>query len=478
MFEMPWAELWVVSHWLICLVMLPVIVLRKQKPATCLAWLAIVFFEPWLGLFAYLLVGETRPGRRRLAQRRQSRETFESGGRPSVAPDHRLDPFLSEEGQIVVHMAERIGGRPLVLGNHVHFIADWDVAIDRLVQDIDEAEDHVHLLFYIFADDEVGRRVGDALVRARQRGVACRLLADAVGSRPFFKRLAGELRQQEVEVYPVLPVNPLRRPLARLDLRNHRKLAVIDGAVAYAGSQNIIEPSYGQTRAGNWVDILARVTGPAVAELHAVFLEDWFHETGELLEPQALVTRQARGGPATIQVVPTGPDLPTQRFRDLIVGAIFQARHRVVITSPYFVPDDAMLLALRLAAQGGLDVRLIMPAKCDHPLVRAAAEFYCEQVMQFGVKVHLFQRGLLHSKTLVVDDTMAMFGSANYDIRSFRLNYEINMLLHGHEPVGDLARLQQRYLEDSEEVVPGRWPSPTLAGRVRRNVAKLASPLL
>jgi len=478
MFNLPWADMLVIGHWLICLVLTPVIVLRKERPATCLAWLAIVFLAPWVGLFAYLLVGEARLGRRRIIQRRESRNEFESSGRPLVEAAHRIDPFLSEEGQIVVHMAERIGGRPLVLGNHVHFIADWDVAIDWLVRDIDEAEDHVHLLFYIFADDEVGRRVADALVRARRRGVACRLLADAVGSRGLFKRLAGELQAEKVEVYPVLPVKLLRRPFARLDLRNHRKLAVIDGAVAYTGSQNIIEPSYGRRRAGNWVDILARVTGPTVAELHAVFLEDWFHETDELLEPKTLAARNTAGGAATVQVVPTGPDLPTQRFRDLIVGAIFQARHRVTITSPYFVPDEATMLALRLAAQGGLDVRLIIPHRDDHPLVRAAGEFYCELLMQFGVKVYLFRDGLLHAKTLVIDEDLAMFGSANYDIRSFQLNFELNMLMHGREVVGDLARLQQRYLDGSEEAAPGIWPSPSLGGRVRRNLAKLASPLL
>jgi cardiolipin synthase A/B len=398
-------------------------------------------------------------------------------GRPAVETTHQIAPFLSEEGQIVVHMAERIGRRPVVVGNHVQFLADWDVTIDWLVRDIDEARDHVHLLFYIYADDEVGHRVADALVRARRRGVACRLLADAVGSRRFFKRLAPELRSEQVEVLPSLPVKPFRRPLARLDLRNHRKLAVIDGAVAYMGSQNIIEPSYG-ARVGKWVDLMARITGPAVAELHAVFLEDWFHETDELLEPRTLRAGHDVGGPATIQVVPTGPDLPTQPFRDLIVGAIFQARRRVVITSPYFVPDEATLLALRLAAQGGLDVRLIMPKRSDHPLVRAAGEFYCEYLMRFGVKVYLFRDGLLHGKTLVIDDELAMFGSANYDMRSFHLNFEVNLLLHGREVVGDLARLQQGYLERSDEAVLGEWPNPTLPGRLRRNLAKLVSPLL
>jgi len=160
------------------------------------------------------------------------------------------------------------------------------------------------------------------------------------------------------------------------------------------------------------------------------------------------------------------------------VGAIFQARHRVVITSPYFVPDEAMMLALRLAAQGGLDVRLIMPAKSDHPLVRAAAEFYCEQLMRFGVQIHLFQKGLLHAKTLVIDDELAMFGSANYDIRSFDLNFELNLFVHAEQAVQDMHRLQQSYLDQSQPATMDDWPTRTLLGRLKVNLAKLFSPLL
>ena len=218
-----------VSEWVIRLTMLPVIVLRKEKPATCLAWLTIVFFEPWIGLGLYLLIGENRLGRRRLARRRSRRPQLEASEYPRVEPDHVVDPNETDDYSVLVHLAEHVGGLPVVAGNSISLMTDTDVVIDRLIADIDAARQHVHLLFYIFKDDSVGRRVAEALVRAAQRGVMCRVLADAVGSRQLFRRLAPSLRQQGVRIFPVLPANLWRMPFARLDLRNHRKLAVIDG---------------------------------------------------------------------------------------------------------------------------------------------------------------------------------------------------------------------------------------------------------
>lgn len=324
----------------------------------------------------------------------------------------------------------------------------------------------------------IGRRVADALARAAQRGVACRVLADAVGSRQFFRRLAPWLVERGVRVFPMLPANLWRLPFKRLDLRNHRKLAIIDGRAAFTGSQNIVEPSYGHKRAGVWHDVMARITGPVVRQLQGIFLEDWFYESGELLEDPALFPTCPIAGPIAVQVIPTGPDEPTELFQDLVVRAIFLARRRVTITSPYFIPNEAMLLALRLAALRGVQVDLVIPKRCDHRVVNAAGAFYCDYLMRFGVRVFLFQEGMLHAKTLTIDDELAMFGSANYDIRSFSLNFELNLFVHSAEAVEAMRRLQQGYLNQSEQAVAGEWPSPTFAGRLKMNLAKLFSPLL
>lgn len=473
-----WTQLLIVSEWAIRIFMLPVIVLRKDKPPAALAWLAVVFFEPWLGLVIYLLIGESRLGRRRLAIRRRRRPEFESTDYPDVEHPHKLDPGVAGEDDVLVHLGEQLGGLPVVGGNCVAFYSDAETVIDRLVADIDAAADHVHLLFYIFADDEVGGRVGEALVRARRRGAVCRVLADAVGSRRMLRRLAPKLRQEGVEVLAALPANLWRLPFARLDLRNHRKLAVIDGRVAYTGSQNIVEATYGHKKAGRWHDIMARLTGPVVWQLQTVFLEDWFHESGQLPEGPGLFPESGASGDVAIQVVPTGPDLPTEQFQDLIARTIFMAQRRVVITSPYFVPDEATLLALRVAAQRGVQVELVVPRRTDHWLVDAAGAYYLEYLARFGVEVHLYGKGILHSKTLTIDDQLAMFGSANYDIRSFELNFELNLLLQAPAAVAELYCLQQRYREQSVRATRSDWPTRTLRGRLKVNFAKLLSPLL
>ena len=467
-----------IGEWLIRLTMLPVIVLRKEKPATCLAWLTIVFFEPWIGLAMYLLVGETRLGRRRLARRSHRRPQLDASEYPQVDPRHIVNPNHSEDCRVLVHLAGRAGGLPVVDRNSISLLTDTDAVIDRLIADIDAARQHVHLLFYIFKDDTVGRRVAAALGRAVQRGVMCRVLADGVGSRQLFRRLAPELRQQGVRIFPALPVNLWRIPFSRLDLRNHRKLAVIDGSVAFTGSQNIVEASYGHKRAGMWHDIMARVTGPVVRQLQGIFLEDWFYETGELLDDAALFPTNPADGSIAIQVVPTGPDQPTELIQDVIVKAIFLARHRVVITSPYFIPNDAMLLALRLAALRGVQVDVVIPRRGDHPLVQAAGAFYCDYLMRNGVNVYLFRDGMLHAKTLTVDNELAMFGSANYDIRSFDLNFELNLFVHAAQAVEELRRLQQVYLDESLRATADDLSTNTVLGRLKVNLAKLCSPLL
>ncbi len=286
------------------------------------------------------------------------------------------------------------------------------------------------------------------------------------------------MRQQGARVFPVLPANLWRIPFSRLDLRNHRKLAVIDGAVAFTGSQNIVEASYGHKRAGVWHDIMARITGPVVRQLQSIFLEDWFYASGELLEDPGLFPTSHPAGSIAIQVIPTGPDQQTELFQDLVVRSIFLARHRIVITSPYFIPNEAMLLALRLAALRGVQVDIAIPKQSDHRMANAAGAFYCDYLMRFGVRVFLFQEGMLHAKTLTIDNELGMFGSANYDIRSFSLNFELNLFVHAGSAVEEMRRLQEDYLEKSLQAIPGQWPPQELSSRLKMNLAKLFSPLM
>jgi cardiolipin synthase len=324
----------------------------------------------------------------------------------------------------------------------------------------------------------VGERVAEALCRAHARGVRCRLLADAVGSHRFLRELAPRLAGQGIEVVPALPVNPVRRMFARFDLRNHRKLAIIDGRVAHTGSQNIVRADYGKKGVGEWHDLMVRLLGPSVSQLQAVFLEDWEFETGQFIEGPDYFPTPDDPGSVVLQVVPSGPNSPTRVLRDLAVEALHAARRRVIITTPYFVPDDALMVALRLAVVRGVRVVLIVPARSDQLLVGLAGEYFCQEALRQGVHVHLYLPGLLHVKSMTVDDGFAMLGTANFDIRSFYLNFELNLLSYDASLNGRLRCDQTNRIQESKEVDLSEWQRRGIMEQWGAQFAKLLSPLL
>jgi len=485
-----WTLVLTILEWLIRVGMVPVVVLRKQKPSVCTAWLLLVFFLPWVGLVLYVLIGENRLGRRRAVKRLRRLAEFAEAREPhpempdaaAVSPQEGAPGEVGEPQRhaidILGRLAQRIGGFRPAGGNDVTFLSDTDETVNRLVADIAEAQHHVHLLFYIFQSDAVGERVGNALIEAVGRGVECRVLADAVGSWWFFGDLGRRLRSAGVEVADALPANPIRRRFERLDLRNHRKLAVVDGRVAYTGSQNLVEASYGHKRAGPWHDVMARITGPLVRQLQVVFLEDWFHETGHLVAGEKYFPRPEPTGQSTVQPVPTGPGGSAEQFKDLLVEAVHLARRQVLLTSPYFVPDETMTLALRLAVRRGVHLTIVVPWRTDLRLVDSAGKFYCEYLAREGADVYLFNGGMLHTKALTVDETVALFGSANFDVRSFQLDFELTLLLYGPEAVSALRTIQQQYQAQSTRADITYWGNRGWLPRLASNVTKLASPLL
>jgi cardiolipin synthase len=286
------------------------------------------------------------------------------------------------------------------------------------------------------------------------------------------------LREAGVQLAAALPVAPISRQLPRMDLRNHRKLAVIDGKVAYAGSQNLINASYGRTRCGPWVDLSARFTGPVVAELAAVFNEDWAFETGEELPRPSIDEAVALDHGVPAQVVPTGPSPPGDTFRRVLLAAVQSARKRVILTTPYFVPDEPTLVALQMAADRGVDVTLIVPAHPDHPFTAAAGRAQYGRLMQAGVGIWQYQPGLIHAKTTTVDDAFSILGSANLDVRSFNLNFELSVMLYGAEVTERLRAIQLKYLADSRRIDPEMWSKRPVVKQYAERAVALLSPLL
>lgn len=474
---MSWSLAAYVSEWTIRLIMLMVIVTRRHQPNSAVAWLLVIFFLPWLGLALYLLLGANRLPQGRLRQHRRLLAQFQETVRRFEIHPSIIEPPVAAEAAGAVALAQRLGYMPILGGNDVHLMTETAKVIDALVADIDAAEHHVHMLFYIFASDEMGRRVLDALTRAVARGVQCRLLLDAVGSRTLLARDARRLAAQGIQVSAALPVGFFRRSMARIDLRNHRKLVVIDGRIAYTGSQNIIDVDYGR-RGLAWHDLMARVVGPAVLELQTVFIADWCFETDETLNSADIFPDSPPAGDVAVQVLPSGPSYPTENYQRMVVAALHAARRRVMITSPYFIPDEPFMQAVQVAVLRGVKVDIVLPRICDKILVGAASRAYYEQLLEVGTKLHLFTPGLLHAKTMTIDDSFAFLGTSNFDIRSFSLNFEINLVLYGKEVTNQLRCRQLQYLAHSTLLSAEQWRSRSPLKKMGDNVAKLLSPLL
>lgn len=472
-----WYLGYIAGEWTIRVVMLPVVVRGGRRPDSAMAWLLVISFLPFLGLLLYALFGNYRLPQRRVRRHSDLQKQFnEIRQRLESHPQFQL-PEIAPEYQPIVRLAERLGYYQTLGYNHMELMIDTDEMIDALIREIDQATHHVHLLYYIFAADQTGRRVADALAKAAARGVECRVLADAVGSRPFFKKLAPQMREAGVDIRAALPVNPFRRKAARIDLRNHRKLAVIDGTVAFTGSQNIVDADYGHKDLA-WCDMSARLLGPTVLPLQSVFVIDWYFETDEILTEPVYFPVPPKAGDALIQLLPSGPSYPTENYQRAVTAALHEARRQVIITTPYFIPDEPLLQAVQVAAMRGVDVILIVPSRSDQVLVGAAGRAYYEDILRAGARLYLFEAGLLHAKTVTVDDSIAVIGSSNFDIRSFMLNFELSLLVYGPEPTRKLREKQLSYLSDSRELTLAQWRERPRMTRLLQNVARLFSPLL
>jgi cardiolipin synthase len=458
--------------------MVPTVLRRQLAPGATWAWLGVVFLHPYIGGILYILIGETRLSPRRAELHRNIVAQFRSPGTVS-GKSEGVGGFDALYKPMVLQ-AEKISGMPIRAGNALEVYQESAQFVDRLVADIDAARTRVHLLYYIFRADETGRRVGDAVIRAAGRGVACRVLADAVASRWFFRPggMAGRLSDAGARVAAALPVASLRQGLPRMDLRNHRKLAVIDGSLAYVGSHNLINPDYGHNRCGPWVDATARVTGPVVTELESVFCEDWAFESGEMVE------RLFPDGPAPVeggvpmQVVPTGPSPSDETYRRVLLAAIQSARSQLILTTPYFVPDEPALVSLMMAADRGVDVKLILPQRPDHFFTAAAGRAHFSRLMEAGVSIHLYKPGLLHTKSTTVDNAFVLFGSANLDVRSFNLNFELSVLIYDRAMTGQMRDIQLNYLKDSVPLSPKEWSRRSAFKVYADGAVSLLSPLL
>jgi cardiolipin synthase len=457
----------------------------NRKPSSATAWLLLITAAPFLGLILFLLVGSPKlPARRRKLQRQMTSmiagTLARGGGDPdwgTMAPRDLLPRFLPHAA-----LAERLGGMSPMRGNEIDVLHGYDGIIATMVSEVERARHYVHVEFYILAMDATTEPLLAALEAAVSRGVTVRLLLDQMGSRKFPGRKALERRLTAAGVawrymLPLFDFKEFLRP----DLRNHRKILVADSVVAFTGSLNLITKGYHRTDGLSYEELCVRVTGPVVFELEAVFVTDWFSETGELLDQSAhpeVDKGTSDGGGALAQVLPSGSGFDNENNLRLFTGLIHAARSNLLIATPYFVPDESLLLAVTSAAQRGVAVTLVNSAAVDQPLVVGAQRSFYEELLRAGVDIRLYRAPvLLHAKTMVVDDDLAVIGSSNLDIRSFTLNMEVSLILYGEDAVMPLRAVVERYADLSDPVGLQDWLERPLRRRVVENLARLTAAL-
>ncbi|MBF4591330.1 cardiolipin synthase [Curtobacterium sp. VKM Ac-1395] len=455
----------------------------NRKPQTATGWLLAIFLIPYIGFIVFLVIGSTKlPKARREKQTEINAYILEqTEGIERVRRDHPWPPWFES----ITELNRKLGAMPLVGGNSAELYPDSEDAILEMARAIDGSRRFVHVEFYIATLDDTTRPFFDALARAQARGVRVRFLMDHWASRgyPAFKDTLAFLDDAGIEWHLMLPLQPLQGKFQRPDLRNHRKIMVIDGSIAFTGSQNLIDKSYdlkGNIARGlAYKDLFARFEGPVVAGINALFVTDWYSETDELLLRESdPVHRADRGDALDCQVVPSGPGFDGENNLRLFNALLYSAQKRVSITSPYFVPDDSMLYAITTTAQRGVEVELFVGEIGDHAMTWHAQRSYYEGLLRAGVKIWLYKAPtVLHAKHFTIDDDVAVIGSSNMDMRSFSLNLEISVLVRGERFVDALRGVQDAYRAQSSELDLDEWLGRTRRSQVLDNVARLTAAL-
>lgn len=461
---------------------LRILLRRPRQPESRLAWVTIVIVLPIVGVVAYLLLGETNIGREREERLQQSLKALPRPENAPGWPENGADNPVSDSSAPLFAVGRAISGYQAVAGNRAQLMDGARATIDAMVSDIDAANDHVHLIFYIWLDDTNGRKIAEALMRAARRGVDCRAMADDLGSRYLLRSpLWTEMENAGVKVARALRIgNPLLRMLkGRIDLRNHRKILVIDNHVTYCGSQNCADEGYlPKARFAPWVDTVMRFEGPVARQNQHLFASDWMAHVDEDLSEILHRPLPAAAPGFVAQVIGTGPTTRASAMPELFESLMFSARSELFITTPYYVPNASLQAALCAAANRGVDTTIILPARNDDFAVGATARSYYEELLSAGVAVFEYLPGLLHAKTLTVDAEMTLIGSANMDRRSFDLNYENNILLHDKAATAQVRARQQSFLEDSTRITledVRAWPWQR---RLWNNTLAILGPVL
>lgn len=456
-----------------------VIILERRDPAKTLAWVLMIVFLPIIGFILYLIIGRQFRKRRMTAKKRALNENFYT-----LADCFSVDmcnlPQIPTSKERLINLIHNNADFPLTYNNRVTILTDGAEIFPAFFAAVESAKEYIHLEMYIYRDDEIGNRLSNLLIAKVQAGIKVRMIVDGIGSRGLGKEYVEKMRAAGIEFHSFFPVR-LSYMHSHVNYRNHRKILVIDGTIGFVGGCNIGDEYLGlDPKIGYWRETHLQIEGTAVYFLQRIFLQDWYFVTGQTLEgllPELFPAPPEKGN-KLIQITASGPDAHWEAIMQVYYYAIATAQKSVYLTSPYFIPNESILTALKTAALSGVEVKILLPAKPDHRIVFWAAMSYMEELMDAGAEVFLYQKGFLHSKVLTVDGTVSSVGSANMDQRSFNLNFEVNALVYD-EPL--TCKLEKDFwgdLSQSTQIDIERFRERPMRRRMLESVARLLSPLL
>ncbi|WP_343102171.1 cardiolipin synthase, partial [Romboutsia sp. MSSM.1001216sp_RTP31141st1_G3_RTP31141_220114] len=467
----------------------------NRDPARTVTWLLIFILLPGIGLVIYAILGRNMRKRKlfktqKLASSIREEKVFENLERikeianteqSTINTNQLLNENIEDYSKKrVISLLLNTGKLPFTTNNKVSVYIDGNQKFKNLLEDIKNAKNHIHLEYFIIKDSEIGRELKDLLIKKSNEGVKIRILYDDVGCWRFwfYRKFFNEMKENGIEIVAFLPA---KFPLTggKLNYRNHRKIAIIDGKIGYTGGLNIGDEYMGKNKKfGYWRDTHIKIEGTSVYMLQMIFLTDWYYTTKEIITEDKYFPSPQRCGNSMVQIIASGPDSDWESIRYAYFCAICQAKKSIYIETPYFIPDESILIALKSAALSGVDVRIVFPKIADHKIVNNASYSYFDDILNSGGKVYLYTKGFIHSKIMIIDDKIASTGSANMDLRSFMLNFEINAFIYDKEIVERMSKDFFEDLKNSEELTLDEFSKRKLGKKVRESIARLFSPIL
>lgn len=474
----------ILGYWLIIAGVTVRILMKRRQATSTMTWLLIIHILPLVGVVTYLLIGELNLGKKR-AERARAMWPSTQKWLQDLKAYHRI--FAKDNSDVASNLfklCEHRQGIAGIKGNQLQLFTQSDDTMNALIRDIQLSRHKIEMVFYIWQPGGMADQVAEALMAAARRGVHCRLMLDSAGSKAFFRSpWANKMRTAGIELVEALKVNLMRAFLRRMDLRQHRKMVMIDNFISYTGSMNMVDPRYFKQDAnvGQWVDLMARMEGPITTAMGIIYSCDWEVETGQRIQPPApdqniMPFEEATGH--TIHTIASGPGFPEDLIHQALLTATYSARKYLIMTTPYLVPSDDLLHAICAAAQRGVEVSIILPRKNDSMLVDWASRAFFSELLEAGVKIYQFEGGLLHTKSILVDGQLSLVGTVNLDMRSLWLNLEFTLVIDDLGFASDLASVQSDYISRSRLLELEEWNKRPFWHRVTERLFYFFSPLL